>query len=74
VLRIAAAPGRAAAPYLGLLKLRGLERRAQERLQGSFDRALFLRAVVDEGPLAPMELDDLVERWITERSQAVTRQ
>ena len=74
VLRIAAEPGRAAAPYLGLLKLRGLERRAREGLGSSFDRAAFLRAVVDEGPLGPMELDDLVQRWVRERAEAVTDQ
>jgi uncharacterized protein (DUF885 family) len=74
VLRIAAEPGRAAAPYLGLLKLRGLERRALQALGQQFDRAAFLRAVVDEGPLAPAELDDLVQRWIGEQTEAVTDQ
>jgi len=71
VLRIAAEPGRAAAPYLGLLKLRGLERRARQSLGTDFVLAAFLRAVVDEGPLAPMELDDLVSRWIVARSEAI---
>ncbi|MEZ6014714.1 MAG: DUF885 family protein [Planctomycetota bacterium] len=70
-LRIAAEPGRAAAPFLGLVKLRGLERRAASALGAGFDRAPFRRALVDEGPLAPDELDDRTERWIeAQRRQA----
>ncbi len=64
VLRISAEPGRAAIPFLGLVKLRGLERRAVLELGERFDRAAFLRALLDEGPLSPAELDALVERWV----------
>ena len=69
VLRISAEPGRAAAPFLGLVKLRGLERRAVLALGERFDRAAFLRALVDEGPLPPGELDGLVERWVRALSE-----
>jgi len=74
VLRIAAEPGRASAPFLGLTKLRALERRAEIALGAILDRPRFRRAVVDEGPLAPSELDDLVQRWIdSEKSTRANR-
>lgn len=70
VLRIAAEPGRAAAPYLGLMQLEGLERRAMVALGPRYRAPELRRALVDEGVLAPEELDELVERWIADRVKA----
>lgn len=68
VLRIAAEPGRAAAPFLGLVAMRALERHAQLSLGSSFDAARFRRALTAEGVMSPAELEEVVDAWIvTER-------